>query len=64
MSAFVDLFELQFLFKYEDIYFCFSLELAQKWHFGFFLLLILTHHLELKAHYSTNNQGDKIPQKQ
>lgn len=36
VSGFVDLFELQSLFKSEDLYFCFSLELAQKWHFGFF----------------------------
>lgn len=64
VSGFVELFGLQSLFRSEDLYFCFSLELAQKWHFGFFLLLILTHLLELKAHDSTNSQGDKIPEKQ
>lgn len=62
VSGFVDRFGLQSLFRSEDTYF--SLELAQKWHFGFFLLLILTHLLELKAHDSTNSQGDKIPEKQ
>lgn len=65
VSGFVDLFELQSLCKSEDLYFgFFSLELAQKWHFGFFLLLILTHLLELKAHDSTNSWGDKTPEKQ
>lgn len=37
VSGFVDLFELQSLSKSEDLC-CFSLELAQKWHFGFFRL--------------------------
>lgn len=58
VSGFVDLFELQSLFKAEDLSFIFHLSWLKSGTLGFPALL------ELKAHDSTNSWGARTPEKQ